>query len=106
MGLLENIVIVALFAFILVISVMSHFEIKKDCKGLIKATIRSYDPKSTGRAVLRWQIIVLCLEGIFVGHLFVTYLLLLSVLISERLIVYRAVRPNDKLSLFLAKLNW
>jgi len=106
MELISNIAVVLLSVFILVITLLSHVEIKKNDRTILKAQIKTMGEDTTGRIVYRWLLILVAVCGFFWGPNGGTYILMLSALISERLIVYRVCRPNDKLGRFLSKYNW
>lgn len=104
--LIGNIAVMALFAFIVVLTLMSHVEIKKNDRSVLKAQIRTMGVDTTGRIVYRWLLILTGVSGFLWGVSVASFILLLSAVISERLITYRVCRPNDRLGKFLTKYNW
>jgi len=106
MEILENIAVILLSVFILVITLMAHVEIKKNDRSILKAQIRSLGDDTTGRIVYRWLLILVAVCGFLWGPSGGTYILMLFALISERLIIYRVCRPNDFLGRTLQKFNW
>lgn len=106
MEIVSTIAVVVLSVFILVITIMSHVTIKKNDRSILKAQIRTLGVDTTGRIVYRWLLILVALVGICWGPSHATYILMLSALISERLIIYRVCRPDDRLGKFLTRFNW
>jgi hypothetical protein len=106
MKLAETIIVALLSVFILIITLLSHVEFKKNDRTILKAQIRAMGNDTTGRIVYRWLLILVALCGFLWGPSAATYVLMLFALISERLTVYRVCRPNDALGRILDKFNW
>lgn len=104
--LISDILVVVLSIFILVITLMTHLVIKKNDRSILKAQIRTMGTDTTGRIVYRWLLILVGASGAYWGAGAGTYILMVSALITERLLTYRVCRPDDRLGRFLTKYNW
>jgi len=104
--LISSIIVVILSVLIVVITLMTHVEIKKNDRSILKAQIRTMGVDTTGRIVYRWLLILVGASGALWGANAGSYILMVAALLSERLITYRACRPNDRLGKFLTKYNW
>ncbi|WP_031526997.1 hypothetical protein [Dyadobacter crusticola] len=105
-NLASTIAVVALSLFIIVLTLRSHVQIKKNSRAILKAEISTIGTDTTGRIVYRWLLILVGVAGILWGFSTGEFILLLFAVITERLIIYRACRPDDRLGKFLTKYNW
>ncbi|WP_342086105.1 hypothetical protein [Dyadobacter sp. OTU695] len=97
-------VAVILSAVLLILTLMARWEVRKSGQDTFE--LQTLGKNSRGAFVHRWLLIIVAGLGICIGPSISGYILTLAALISERLIIYRAFRPNDKLGKFLTKLNW
>ncbi|MCE6987501.1 hypothetical protein [Dyadobacter sp. CY323] len=105
-NLISTIVVVALSLFIIVLTLRAHVQIKKNNESILKTEFSTIGTDTTGRIVYRWLLILVGVSGVLYGPSAGDFILLLFAVITERLIIYRACRPDDRLGRFLTKYNW
>ena len=99
-------VVVALSLFIIVLTLRAHVEIKRNSASILKTEFSTIGTDTTGRVVYRWLLILVGVSGVLYGPSAGEFILLMFAVITERLIIYRACRPDDRLGKFLTKYNW